>query len=199
MRYLSHLEMITLFTRAVGRAGIPIRFSQGFHPHPKFSFATALSVGVESHAEFFDMEVRNGYGAASAVNDLNAVLPDGIRVMEAWDVPLKCAALSVIMDRVRYRVTLPTGTKLPLAAQAADFLARESFPYRRPKKGEEQLFDLRHGLQCATAEGNSLVLEIDRAKPLEYVAAITGLPPEELQECRIEKLDVIFNDSVFFL
>jgi hypothetical protein len=48
MRFLSHLELITVFTRAVSRGGVPILFSLGFHPHPRFSFGTATSVGVES-------------------------------------------------------------------------------------------------------------------------------------------------------
>ena len=61
MRYLSHLELITVFTRAVSRGGVPVLFSQGFHPHPRFSFATATSVGVESTAEYMDMFVADGH------------------------------------------------------------------------------------------------------------------------------------------
>jgi len=197
MRYLSHLEMITLFTRAVGRAGIPIRFSQGFHPHPKFSFATALSVGVESHAEYLDMEVAAGFGAEAAQAALNAVLPDGMTVLEAREIPLRSDSLSVIMAAVRYRVSLPEGIRLPLESLVAGFLALASYPYHRAKKGGEQEFDLRAGLQSATAGTNSLELVIDRAKPLEYVAAITGLTLDDLRDCRIEKLDVLFKDSSF--
>ena len=63
MRYLSHLELITVFTRAVSRGGVPILFSLGFHPHPRFSFGTATSVGVESQAEYMDMFVAAGIDA----------------------------------------------------------------------------------------------------------------------------------------
>jgi len=197
MRYLSHLEMINLFTRAVARGGIPVRFSQGFHPHPKFSFATALSVGVESRAEYLDMEVAAGFVAEAAMTALNAVLPEGMTVLEAREIPLKSESLSVIMDGVRYRVTLPEGMNLPLETMATGFLARDSYPYRRAKKGGDQEFDLREGLQSVTAGGNTLEMVIDRAKPLEYVAAITGLPLTELGDCSIEKLEVIFKDSSF--
>jgi len=195
MRYLSHLEMITLFTRAVGRSGIPIRFSQGFHPHPKFSFATALSVGVESLAEYLDMEVAAGFGADTAMGSLNAVLPEGIRVLEAREIPLRSESLSVIMESVRYRVTLPATAEQPLDAMINRFLALDSYPYRRAKKGGDQDFDLRAGLKSALAVDEGLELVIDRAKPLEYVAAITGLPLDELGECSIEKLAVNFKDT----
>ena len=78
MRYLSHLELITVFTRAVSRGGVPILFSLGFHPHPRFSFGTATSVGVESRAEYMDMFVASGITALEVQERLNAVLPEGL-------------------------------------------------------------------------------------------------------------------------
>jgi len=197
MRYLSHLEMINLFTRAVGRGGIPVRFSQGFHPHPKFSFATALSVGVESRAEYLDLEVAEGFGADAVRTSLNAVLPEGMTVLETWEIPLKSESLSVIMDGVRYRVSLPEGQNLPLDTLTARFLSLDAYPYHRTKKGGAQDFDLREGLKSVSSGNNTLEMIIDRAKPLEYVAAITGIPLTELRDCSIEKLEVIFKDSSF--
>ncbi|TWJ17598.1 radical SAM-linked protein/radical SAM family uncharacterized protein [Geobacter argillaceus] len=193
-RFLSHLEMINLFSRAVSRAGIPIRFSQGFHPHPKFSFATALSVGVESLAEYLDMEVAPGFGAEAVLARLNQALPKGMTVLEAWSVHPKATSLSVIMERVRYRVTLPM-TVPSLSASAERFLALESHPYRREKKGGSQEFDLRLELHCLTVGDTVMTMEIGRGKPLEFVAAITGLPLSDLGECRIEKVAVIFREQ----
>ena len=198
MRFLSHLELINLFTRAVSRACIPIRFSQGFHPHPKFSFATALSVGVESLAEYLDLELAAGFGAQAVKEQLNAVLPAGMTVLAAWPLPPKSPSLSVIMERVRYRVTLPAELASGLAGEAARFLALESHPYRREKqKGAAQEFDLRRELHTLTVSGNEVEMEIGRGKPLEFVAAVTGLPLAQLADCRIEKLEVIFKDSSF--
>ena len=193
-RFLSHLELINLFGRAVNRAGIPIRFSQGFHPHPKFSFATALSVGVESIAEYLDMEVAPGFGAEAVLSRLNQALPRGMTVLEAWSVPPKAPSLSVIMERVRYLVTLPAANP-DLQASAERFLALESHPYRREKKGGAQEFDLRRELHTLLVEGNAITLEIGRGKPLEFVAAITGLPLSDLVDCRIEKIAVVFSEE----
>ena len=195
MRFLSHLELINLFTRAVGRARIPIRFSQGFHPHPKFSFATALSVGVESFAEYLDMEIAAGFGAARTQECLNQVLPAGIRILEAVEVPLRTPSLSVLMAGVRYRVVLPQTAPLDLATLTTRFLAQESVPFRREKQGKVQEFDLRKELLSLETADNSLVMTISRGKPLEFTAAITGLAPEELACARIEKLEVLFSDE----
>jgi radical SAM family uncharacterized protein/radical SAM-linked protein len=196
MIFLSHLELITLFTRAVKRAGIPVKFSQGFHPHPKFSFATALSVGVESFAEYLDIEIEPGYGADSVRESLNRVLPEGIAVTATMAVPPKSPSLSTIMERVRYRVTL-TEAEPDLPQQVETFLALSSHPFSRIKKHGLQEYDLRHELYLLNAEANCLTMEIGRGKPLEFVTAITGLGADQLKECRIEKLAVIFKDSSF--
>ncbi len=195
MRFLSHLEMIGLFTRAVGRSRIPIRFSRGFHPHPKFSFATALSVGVESWAEYLDMELSPDADPTDIGTRLNGALPEGVRIIEASVIPPGSPSLSVIMDKVRYRVTLPPGAVAGLPELAAAFLARESAPMRREKKGRVQEYDLRRELAELTVEGDTLEMVTGRGKPLEFVSAITGLAPEALAEARIEKLQVLFKES----
>ena len=192
MRFLSHLEMLTLFIRAVGRAGIPMRYSQGFHPHPKFSFATALSVGIESHAEYMDMEVDDGYSAQTLKEALNATLPEGVRVLEAVLISMKAPALSVIMERVRYRVTVPEELASGLSDKVAAFLALDSWPLRREKKGKVVEFDLRHELADLSVSGCTVEMVVGRGKPVEYTSAILGLPVESLKELRLEKLEVLF-------
>jgi len=192
MRFLSHLEMLTLFTRAVGRARIPIRYSHGFHPHPKFSFATALSVGVESYAEYMDFEVEAGYSAKELHEALNLSLPEGVRVIEATEIPMRAPALSVIMERVRYRVTLPEELVHGLEEKVQAFLLLESAPLRREKKGKVVEFDLRHELSELKAEGCALEMVVGRGKPAEFACAILGVPAEALKEARLEKLEVLF-------
>jgi len=195
MRFLSHLEQQTLFIRAVGRAQIPIRYSQGFHPHPKFSFATALSVGVESYAEYMDFEVDAGFSAQNLLDALNGTLPEGMRVVEAAEISMKAPSLSVIMEKVRYRVTLPDALKLDLPGKIAEFLALESSPMRREKKGKVVEFDLRHELYQLSAEGQALEMVVGRGKPSEFAAAILGVSVEELKDARLEKLEVLFAET----
>jgi radical SAM family uncharacterized protein/radical SAM-linked protein len=195
MRLLSHLEMMNMFSRAVKRAGIPIRYSSGFHPHPKFSFATALSVGVESLAEYLDMEIAEGYGADRVRERLNSVLPEGMEIMEAVEIPLRSDSLTTIMDKIRYRVTLPDGLALDLAALSKAFLALEQYVHRREKQSKIVEIDLRRELHELHAADRVLEMVVGRGKPLEFVAAITGLSDKALAGAAIEKLKVIFKDS----
>ena len=54
---LSHLEVMHAVLRSIRRAGLPVAFSQGYHPKPRVSFGPALPVGVSSTAEFLDLEL----------------------------------------------------------------------------------------------------------------------------------------------
>jgi len=193
MRLLSHLELLHLFTRAVRRAGVPIRYSLGFHPHPKFSFATALSVGVESWAEYFDMEITAGLDSQSLQASLNAALPEGIRILEAAEIPLRSESLSVLIEAVRYRVVLPEGLVPDLPEKVEDFLRLETFIHRRIKKGKMAEIDLRQEISELHALAGTLEMVVKRGKPLEFASAITGIPEEELRSSKIEKREVCFR------
>ncbi|MDU0457695.1 MAG: TIGR03960 family B12-binding radical SAM protein [Geobacteraceae bacterium] len=192
MRYLSHLELITVFTRAVSRGGVPILFSQGFHPHPRFSFGTATSVGVESMAEYMDMFVAVGISAADVHSRLNAVLPEGLNILESFDVDLKAPSISTLIDATRYRIALNSVPVDQLTDLCVRFLAQESHVIQRIKKGDVQEVDLRRETVSLCTDGQALELVARRGKPLEFARAISGDDMLKGEDIRIEKLEVIF-------
>ena len=114
-------------------------------------------------------------------------------MLEADEIALRAPALSVIMDKVRYRVTLPEELAVDLEAKAAAFLALESLPVKREKKGKASEFDLRHELAELKVEGRALELVAGRGKLLEFASAILGVPADALKEARLEKLEVVFK------
>ncbi len=191
MRFLSHLELLNIFIRAARRAGLPVRHSHGFHPHPKFSFASALSVGVESWAEYADLELSAPCGAEQVQARFNAALPEGIKIIEADMIPWKSPSLSVIISAARYKLELPPGLVVDLQDAVERFLARDSFVYTRDAKGKNMSLDLRQELLSLSVDGTSLELVTKRGKPKEYLEAITGLDQDTLRDARIMKLDVI--------
>ena len=195
MRFLSHLELLNIFIRAARRAALPVRHSQGFHPHPKFSFASALSVGVESWAEYADLELSSVCGAEKVQADFNAALPEGIKILEARTIPWKSPSLSVIISAARYRLELPAGLGIDLPAAVERFLARDTCLYTRDAKGKNITLDLRRELSLLTVQGEVLELVTGRGKAREYLEAITGLDKDALREARIMKTDVIFTDG----
>jgi radical SAM family uncharacterized protein len=77
-RFLSHLEMMNVIQRALRRSGLPLSFSEGFHPHPKISAGPSLAVGMEGLGEFFDVELLDRVEPSPEL--LNALLPPGVSV-----------------------------------------------------------------------------------------------------------------------
>src|SRR6202167_6455568 len=85
MRFASHLDVARAFERGVRRAGLPIAYSAGFTPHPKISYAGGAPTGVASEAEYLSLALTSRQAAAEVRERLNAVLPDGIDVIDVME------------------------------------------------------------------------------------------------------------------
>lgn len=86
VKYISHLDILRTFHRATRRAGIPVKYSQGFNPHPMISFGLPLPVGSTSVSEFLEMELEGHMEPKQIINKLNNALPAGIRIVEVIDI-----------------------------------------------------------------------------------------------------------------
>lgn len=82
MIYISHLDIVRLFQRAVRRAELPVRLSQGYTPHYKISFAKALKLGIESDSEKIVFMLNRWIDMDEFRNRINLQLPEGIRILE---------------------------------------------------------------------------------------------------------------------
>ena len=94
--YISHLDLMRTFQRVFSRAGLSIRHSSGFHPHPILSIVLPLPVGQESDCELLDFETvedSDGVGVAAA---LNTGMPAGIRVLDCYEATRPVKELSFI-------------------------------------------------------------------------------------------------------
>jgi len=58
VRFTSHKDVVRMFERALGAAGVPVAWSEGFHPHMRMSFGPPLRTGWESHEEFMDITME---------------------------------------------------------------------------------------------------------------------------------------------
>jgi len=105
-RFLGHLEMVDVFVRAARRGGIPMRFSEGFHPLAKISFTNPLPVGTESLAEFMDLDLDRYMKAAEFQERLNAELPLGLRITHASEMALKGRPLPTVFEADRFLISL---------------------------------------------------------------------------------------------
>jgi radical SAM-linked protein len=80
MKYISHLDLMRLFTRAMRRADLPMKITEGFSPHPKFSIKRALKLGLESENEEASIVLKERISPETFKDKLQQQLPEGIEI-----------------------------------------------------------------------------------------------------------------------
>ena len=83
VKFVSHLDLIRVFDRAMRRAGLPMGYSQGFNPHPLMTFAHPLGVGIASECELLEMTLASEIPAETLKDELNKTLPQGFKILKA--------------------------------------------------------------------------------------------------------------------
>ncbi|MCX5665636.1 MAG: TIGR03936 family radical SAM-associated protein [Candidatus Omnitrophica bacterium] len=86
MRFISHLDLMRLFQRALRRANLPVTMTQGFSPHLKINTGRALKLGVESFDETLTVHMSNKVGPAVFIESLNSNLPEGVKITKAEEI-----------------------------------------------------------------------------------------------------------------
>lgn len=86
-RFLSHLDALRALLRALRRADLPLALSQGYNPHLKIAFASALPLGVESEAEYLDIKLTRPLAPAELARRLAEALPPGFLLREVRYAP----------------------------------------------------------------------------------------------------------------
>ncbi len=161
LRYISHLDYASLMQRAIRRAKLPAAYSEGFNPHMKLSFASALSVGVTSEAEYMDLELAEVLPEREIADRLRPVLPNGVRLIGLKVLDDKPKALMALVDEAKYEVTVPLyGSFDGVQAALASFNAAKECVYIRktPKKTREiEIRQYMHGDVCAKEEQGGLL------------------------------------------
>lgn len=140
LRYISHLDYASMMQRSIRRAKLPAAYSEGFNPHMKLSFASALSVGVTSEAEYMDLELKESIDGNELAERLRPVLPKGVRLIDLRVTAGKPKALMSLVDEAVYTVSVPLPEDMSEAqASLAAFNATEECMYLRktPKKTRE--------------------------------------------------------------
>lgn len=85
-KYISHLDLVRLFTRCIRRSGVPIWYTEGYNPHPYMAFAQPLPIGIEALNEAMDVKIEDDlYPNGRIAEELSAVMPEDISVTAVTD------------------------------------------------------------------------------------------------------------------
>lgn len=153
--YISHLDVMRTFQRVFPRAGLSIRHSNGFHPHPILSIVLPLPVGQSSECEILDFESVEESAGEGVAEALNTGMPAGLRVLDCYAAsrPVREMALLRARLEMEYDSGVPEGAYECIRAL---FTQEEVYVEKRTKhKGmtELNIVPLIHSLTLAEEAG----------------------------------------------
>jgi len=193
--WLSHLDLVRTMQRILRRSGLPLSYTQGFHPRPQVSFGPALGVGVGGERELADVWLGATCDGESTLAALNAVSIEGVAFVGMEALPEDAPSIDRWAGIARFRIDVPaaeladglsagTGAQEEwldtLRARVRQLLAQESLSVvdRRPGK-EGRLREVRPLLLAADATESGQAVELSFTT---YVGPAGAVRPEEWLE-----------------
>ncbi len=160
--FISHAETLSLFQRALVRANVPVRYTQGFNPRPKMSVSLPRPVGVESDGDLLalSLESRGGYqfDREEFVRAVSAELPDGCLLKWAFLQKGKSAPKPEAAD---YVFTIrPEAMPDGLRDRTKELMeaGRLEVERRIDAKGRTRVVDVRPYIESIAIEGTAVVV-----------------------------------------
>lgn len=131
-KYISHLDLNRFMLRTFRRSKLPVWYTEGFNPHPYYSFALALSLGFESECEILDFNLNEEMPFDEVRDRLNAVMPDGMRIISVNEQKMKITEIA----KAEYRFSLLTSSPEKLSEDIERLLSsKEILVEKKTKKG----------------------------------------------------------------
>ncbi len=205
-RFLSHLELSTALSRALNLSGVTFVYSQGYHPHPKISFAGATSVGMESQGEFVDIRIQDPHEELDLLTArINAVLPAGVTITAMCELPPNTFSLAELVVGFTYDLILPDGGddgELDrIEAQIGAFLLMEKFSVTRMTNDKSVTKEIRSFVtDLALDRTERRILLSARfgpegtVRPAEILTGVLGFTLDGLHRIRIVKSGTLLAD-----
>lgn len=179
MKFISHLDLLRFFERIFNKAEIPVKYSQGFHPRPKMSFGSPISLGTEAYNEIMDFETDAEISNEEVKKRLNDSAVLGFKVNKVEEVAKK----SSIMEEFTNILYTVEGSQEDMD-KLEKLLNSENILEIKEKKGKIVTRNLKERLKFFSREGNKILMEIINTSPNSYLEMI-GIEQQDVQINRL--------------
>lgn len=185
MKFISHLDLLRFFDRLLKKSQIPVKYSQGFHPRPKMSFGSPISLGTEAYNELMDFELETPMSNEEVFDRLNSSNVVGFRVNKVEDVIGK----SSIMEEYTIMV-YEIESEEEIITKLETLLNQKEIVEVKEKKGKVTTRNLKERIKSFRREGNMIEMEIINTSPNSYLD-LAGI---EQQDVKIKRLGYKTNN-----
>lgn len=138
VKFIGHLDVMRYFQKLIRRAGLDVKYTQGFHPHQIMSFTSPLSVGIESVGEYFDIETNSEIDPEYAVKVLNEYSVEDIQVLKYILLPDDAKKSMALLAGADYLIDMDFDE-----TTITEFLNQDEIEVLKKTKKSEKMVDIR--------------------------------------------------------
>lgn len=159
MKFIGHLDIMRYFQKAIRRAEVDIKYSEGFSPHQIMSFAAPLGVGIESTGEYLDVELNSMTSTADVKDALNRVMVEGMEILQVSVLPDTVKNAMASVAAAKYTIHHKEGNwPIEITKELVEgFYQQDSIPYTKETKKSVIELNLKEGIYEVNLEGNNLL------------------------------------------
>ncbi len=176
MKYISHLDLLRFMDRILRKSGIPVKFSQGFHPRPKISLGNPISLGTEAFNEAMDIELREDMTNEELFKRLNNKCVIGFEFTKVMDIDGK-TSIAEEYKEMKFEIQGP-GSSLE---KIENLLGQDEIILTKEKKGKIETKDLKPRIKNyeIDKENNKITIILENMSP-NSLLNICGVKAEDV-------------------
>ncbi len=202
-KYISHLDLNRCMLRTFRRSRLPIWYTEGFNPHPYYSFALALSLGFESSCEILDFNLNEDIPFDEIRDKLNAVMPEGMRIVKVAEQKQKITAIA----KAEYSFSLVSDETEELFAAVQELIASPEILIEKKTKKGLKTVDIKPDMEILTCNKAENSIDISmylpagtqtNYNPTLFIEALKKTTEIPLETKNIRRTAILCADNTVF-
>ena len=176
MKYISHLDLLRFMDRILRKSGIPVKYSQGFHPRPKISLGNPISLGTDAFNEAMDIELREDMTNEELFRRLNNKCVIGFEFTKVMDIDGK-TSIAEEYKEMKFEIQGP-GSSIE---KIENLLSQDEIILIKEKKGKIESKDLKPRIKKyeIDRENQKITMILENMSP-NSLLNICGVKAEEV-------------------
>lgn len=176
MKYISHLDLLRFMDRILRKSGIPVKYSQGFHPRPKISLGNPISLGTDAFNEAMDIELRENMTNEELFKRLNNKCVIGFEFTKVMDIDGK-TSIAEEYKEMKFEIQGP-GSSIE---KIENLLGQDEIILTKEKKGKIESKDLKPRIKKyeIDKENNKITMILENMSP-NSLLNICGVKAEDV-------------------
>ena len=202
-KYISHLDLNRCMLRTFRRSRLPIWYTEGFTPHPYYSFALALSLGFESSCEILDFNLNEELPFDEIRDKLNAVMPEGMRIVKVAEQKQKITAIA----KAEYSFSLVSDDTDELFAAVQELIASPEILIEKKTKKGIKTVDIKPDMEILSCEKNDNSVNVSmylpagtqtNYNPTLFIEALKKATDIDFEPQNIRRIAILCADNSVF-